>query len=110
MSHSGPLLPCLITALYFSDSTSARLRPFFSGPLPVLCSIRLTKYSLSPVLIPFFAKLTMMSKRSAMPWVGRIALWFCLSPSPSRSMLPSNGTACSMRLPSLAIKWNGTRV
>jgi hypothetical protein len=40
---------------------------------------------------------------------GRIALWFCLSPSASRSMVPSNGTLCSMMLPSLAIMWNGTR-
>ena len=47
---------------------------------------------------------------SALPWGGRMALWFCLSPSPSRSMLPSNGTACSMRLPSLPIRWNGTRL
>ncbi|MNE40159.1 hypothetical protein D3C80_1341540 [compost metagenome] len=109
MSHSGPLLVCLSTALYFSESTSARDSSFFSGPLPVLCSMRLTKYSLSPGLMPFLAKLTMMSKRSAMPWVGRMALWSCLLPSPSRSMLPSKGTLCSMMLPSLAIMWNGTR-
>ncbi|MNE21693.1 hypothetical protein D3C80_1148630 [compost metagenome] len=60
MSHCGPLLVCLITALYFSDSTSANGIACF-GPLPESCSIRLTKYSLSPALIPFLAKLMMMS-------------------------------------------------
>ncbi|MNE77279.1 hypothetical protein D3C80_1735810 [compost metagenome] len=109
-SHSSPLLPSLSTALYLPDRTSARLSGKASGPLPSWCSIRLTKYSLSPVLIPCFEKLMMMSKRSAMPMLGRMALWSCTSPSASRSMLPSNGTACSIMLPSLAIKWNGTRV
>ncbi|MNP15225.1 hypothetical protein D3C76_1075740 [compost metagenome] len=108
LSHIGPLLVCLITARYFSDSTSARGTGSF-GPLPSSCTSRLTKKILSPGLMPFLAKLTMMSKRSAMPWVGRMALWFCLSPSASRSMVPSNGTLCSMMLPSLAIMWNGTR-
>ncbi|MNE42013.1 hypothetical protein D3C80_1361190 [compost metagenome] len=60
MSHCGPLLVCLIIALYFSDSTSASAMAWF-GPLPLWCSIRLTKYSLSPALMPFLAKLMMMS-------------------------------------------------
>jgi len=38
-----------------------------------------------------------------------VALLSLRSPSPLRSMLPSKGTACSIRLPSLATMWNGTR-